>query len=110
MIAITTSNSIRVKAGDRSGEFCIAAGLCRAERLFTIISLPNECFSVDGTLCGKISKVFTSVVLLYYRINVANSLPFLNLLRERTLRAIGIVLHAKVLVNLKQALLVRDRF
>jgi hypothetical protein len=36
------------------------------------------------------------------------SLPFTHLLRERTLRAIGIVLQAKVLVDLEQPLLVRD--
>src|SRR6266508_4896280 len=42
--------------------------------------------------------------------NISNPFPSLHLLRERTLRAIGIVAHAKVLVNLKQALLVRDGF
>src|SRR5439155_14829184 len=36
------------------------------------------------------------------------SRPLGHLLRERTLRAIGIVLHAKVFVDLEQPLLVRD--
>ena len=35
--------------------------------------------------------------------------PIPHLLRERALCAIGIVLHAKVLVDLEQPLLVRDR-
>ena len=35
--------------------------------------------------------------------------PFPHLLRERALRAIGIILHAKVFVDLEQPLLVRDR-
>src|SRR5437762_1336502 len=38
------------------------------------------------------------------------SRPLPHLLGERTLRAIGVVLHTKVLVNLEQALLMRDRF
>src|SRR5438477_1838738 len=36
--------------------------------------------------------------------------PLTHLLRERTLRAIRIISHAKVFVNLEQALLMRDRF
>src|SRR5262249_19612669 len=36
--------------------------------------------------------------------------PFRHLLRERALRAIGIILHAKVFVDLEQPLLVRDGF
>jgi hypothetical protein len=36
--------------------------------------------------------------------------PFGHLFGKRALRAIGIVLHAEILVNLKQALLVRDSF
>jgi len=35
--------------------------------------------------------------------------PFPHLLRERALRAIGIILHAKVFVDLEQPLLLRDR-
>jgi hypothetical protein len=42
--------------------------------------------------------------------NIFNSFPFLHLLRERALRAVGIIPHAKVLVDLKQTLLVRDGF
>ena len=38
-----------------------------------------------------------------------NSQPLRHLLRERALRAIGIVLHAKVFVDLEQPLLVRGR-
>ena len=41
------------------------------------------------------------------RLNFCNSFPFGYLLRKWTLGAIGIVPHAKVLVNLEQALLVR---
>jgi hypothetical protein len=42
--------------------------------------------------------------------NEVNALrPFPHLLRERALRAIGIVLHAKVFVDLEQPLLMRDR-
>jgi hypothetical protein len=37
-----------------------------------------------------------------------SSLPFRHLLRERALCAIGIVLHAKIFVDLEQPLLVRD--
>ena len=44
------------------------------------------------------------------RLNFCNSFPFGYLLRKWTLGAIGIVPHAKVLVNLEQALLVRDGF
>jgi hypothetical protein len=36
------------------------------------------------------------------------SYPFLHLLGKRTLRAIGIVLHTKILINLEQTLLMRD--
>src|SRR5438552_7970104 len=36
--------------------------------------------------------------------------PLTHLLRERTLRAIRIISHAKVFVNLEQTLLMRDRF
>ena len=36
------------------------------------------------------------------------STPFSHLLGERALRAIGIILHAKIFVNLEQALLVRN--
>ena len=36
--------------------------------------------------------------------------PFLHLFGERTLRAIGVVLQAKVFVNLQQTLLVCDAF
>jgi len=50
------------------------------------------------------------MLLLYRRINISNSFPPLHLFRKRTLRAIGVVPHTKVLVNLKQALLVRDGF
>ena len=38
------------------------------------------------------------------------SSPLGHLLRERALRAIGIVLQAKVFINLKQPLLMRDGF
>ena len=38
------------------------------------------------------------------------SLPLSHLFRERALRAIGIVLHTKIFVDLEQALLVRHRF
>ena len=41
---------------------------------------------------------------------MSNSLPSLHLLRKRALRAIGIIAHAKVVVNLKQTLLARRRF
>src|SRR5438132_9085505 len=44
------------------------------------------------------------------RSTFSSSFPFLHLLRERTLRAIGIVLQTKVFVNLEQTLPVRDRF
>src|SRR6516225_1600915 len=37
-----------------------------------------------------------------------NSHPLRHLLRKRALRAIGIVLHAKIFVDLEQPLLVRD--
>jgi hypothetical protein len=37
------------------------------------------------------------------------SLPFCHLFRERTLRAIRIILHAEIFVDLEQPLLVRDR-
>jgi len=37
------------------------------------------------------------------------SLPIRHLFRERALRAIRIVLHAKVFVDLEQSLLMRDR-
>jgi len=39
-----------------------------------------------------------------------NSSPLRHLFRERALRAIGIVLHAKIFVDLQQTLLVRDSF
>ncbi len=43
-------------------------------------------------------------------LNEVNALrPFRHLLRERALCAIGIILHAKVFVDLEQSLLVRDR-
>ena len=43
-------------------------------------------------------------------LNEVNALrPVRHLLRKRTLRAIGTVLQAKVLVDLEQPLLVRDR-
>jgi len=38
------------------------------------------------------------------------SLPFPHLLRERALRAIRIILEAKIFVNLKKTLLMRDGF
>jgi len=47
-------------------------------------------------------------VLLYARINISKSLPSLHLFGERALCTIGIVLHTKIFVNLKQTLLVRD--
>ena len=55
-------------------------------------------------------KFFTEYNLSFKRINNANSLPLFHLLWEWALRAIGIVLHAKVLVDLKQALLTSKIF
>src|SRR5207253_10402202 len=46
--------------------------------------------------------------LLCNSFNISNLFPSLHLLWKRASRAIGVVLHAKVLVNLKQALLVHD--
>jgi hypothetical protein len=44
------------------------------------------------------------------RFNIFNSFPLPHLLGERALSAIGTVPHTKVLVDLKQTLLVRDSF
>jgi hypothetical protein len=50
------------------------------------------------------------VFLLCDSFNISNSFPSFHLLWERTLRAVGIISHAKVFVNLEQTLLVRDGF
>ena len=59
-------------------------------------------------------RVCTIVSLkLFYRVshfNILNSFPFRHLLGKRALRAIGIVLHAEIFVNLEQALLVARPF
>src|SRR6266487_2243372 len=57
MIAITTSSSMRVKAEDRPGDFCIASRLCRVERVFTIISLLYDCSPRIEHLRGNISSL-----------------------------------------------------
>jgi hypothetical protein len=59
---------------------------------------------------AKSLKFFIAYFFLNQRFNVCNLFPSLHLLREGALRAIGVVLHTKVLVNLKQSLLVRGGF
>ena len=58
----------------------------------------------------KSSKFFIAYFYLNQRFNFCNSFPPPYLLWKWTLGAIGVVLHTKVLVNLKQTLLVRDGF
>ena len=55
-------------------------------------------------------KLFTMCVLLYRRYNISKLLPFRHLFGEQALRAIGIILHTEVLINLEQTLLVCDSF
>lgn len=74
--------------------------------LLVEFSLLHDCRSVDAIKLFSQSDEF----LLYDRFNISNSFPFPHLLRERAMRAIGIILHTKVLVNLEQTLLVRDSF
>jgi hypothetical protein len=57
-------------------------------------------------LSGLLKPSFLVKTLQHFN----QSLPLLHLLRERALRAIGIVLHAKIFVDLEQTLLVCDRF
>ena len=59
---------------------------------------------------AKSLKLFIAYLFLNERFNICNSFPSLHLFRKRTLRAIGVVLHTKIFVNLKQSLLVRDGF
>jgi hypothetical protein len=79
----------------------------------TLAPLSGETMTIflqDAAQSGKIVKVLHVMFFLNERFNFCNSFPFFHLLRKRTLRAIGIIPHTKVLVNLEQALLVRDSF
>ena len=71
---------------------CIAPALSRVGLVCTMVSFTRNFWLIAA---GD-SRLYTI------------SLPFSHLLGERALCAIGIILHAKVFVNLEQALLVRD--
>jgi hypothetical protein len=94
--------------------FASRAALWRVASLYTIFSLKScllrQCLGgpVDSLCFKPFIKGAGLTFLLRNSFNLSNSLPFLHLLWKRALRAIGVVLHAKVLVNLKQALLVHD--
>ena len=100
MMAMTTRSSIRVKArGGRATILgCMESTLCRVNKF-------AQCFRwrVEEL---KGLKVACIAALTLQRFN--RSHPFLHLLGERTLRAIGIVLHTKIFINLEQTLLMRD--
>jgi hypothetical protein len=76
----------------------------------------HECLATNGIFAApsapraNVLRFFTGFFLLCRRRNISNSFPVLHLLREWASRAVRIVLHAKVLVNLKQPLLVCDSF
>ena len=59
---------------------------------------------------AKSPKLFIAYFFLNERFNLCNSFPPFHLLRKRTLCAIGVVLHTKIFVDLKQTLLVGDGF
>ena len=59
----------------------------------------DSTFAFSGCVPNRASPTISTFV---------TSRPVRHLFRERALRAIGIVLHAKVFVDLQQALLVRD--
>src|SRR5437870_503051 len=98
MTAITTSNSINVKARGGRKFFCIAPGLCPIRVVCTMLSFScsGGCVSRNPLQCRQHARHYAS-------------LPLGHLLGKRALCAIGVVTHAKVFVNLKQTLLVGDR-
>ena len=86
--------------------------VCHVERsetsLAVTLTLPTglilRFFSRD---CG----VRITMPVIAQRFNRSSlSAPLPHLLRERALRAIGIVLHTKIFIDLEQTLLVRDGF
>src|SRR5437867_13421411 len=96
MIAMTTSNSMRVKAGAVRGFLCIVPGVCRLKPVCTTFSLKSAIVaavvSTDEIAAGAWHK------------RLYNSSPLRHLFRKPALRAIGIVLQAKVFIDLKQPL------
>ena len=86
---------MRVKAcGGRATILgCMKPTVCRVNKLSTMFSLRSW-------------RVYKLPALRLQRFN--RSYPFLHLLRKRALRAIGIVLHTEIFIDLKQTLLIRD--
>src|SRR6266511_3247725 len=130
MMAITTSNSMSVNAA--GGFLRIARGLWRLCCLCTN-SLVEAVQALAAASAAARSGERTRLACWFWRLAktcfpgkvrdrggvIAStrgvcapqsaSRPLPHLFRERTLRAIGIILHAKIFVDLEQPLLVRDR-
>src|SRR5262249_280738 len=132
MIAMTTSSSMRVNAhlclkGGRMGRTLAASWVActlnfrrlKGLRGFRVYHIERGETSLAVTFTGTKKTKFIDFLLprrmtvpviaqCFNLSSISAHLP--QLLRERALRAIGIVLHTKIFIDLEQALLVRDGF